>query len=82
MPASTYPITTAVGIISKKNDAMVILTDRAQGATAKPKSGRVEVFFTRKTKGADMGGMGGSVNKFHELALDFKLFLSKNLTME
>ena len=81
MPASSYPITQAVGIIDKKK-SIVILTERAQGATAKPKNGRIEIFITRKTIRSDYGGMGGMVNKFHELACEFKMMFGSDLDIK
>ena len=76
VPASTYPVNTAVGIISAEGFAMVVLNDRPQGATSTPSKGRIEIFITRKTATSDFGGMGGMLNKVHELALDFKLLLT------
>lgn len=59
-----------------------MLTDRPQGATAKTKDGRIEIFITRKTLKTDFGGMGGKVNKAQELSLNFKLLLNESLNIK
>ena len=45
IPELTYPIQTLIGMQTSTNKSMTIIVQEPHGATAKPASGKIEVFI-------------------------------------